>query len=101
MQGKVYIPWYKAANNTFVAEEDMFDEVDGYCFVLTVYRSLNKKGELVEDIIRVKHLGKVNKELLIEYLSNQQLPIYHRERPVVKESVVRIIAGLSAFQNKA
>lgn len=100
MQGKVYIPWYKAANNRFEGEETRFDvDRSGNAFLLTVYMAINKKGEPVEDIIRVKHLGKVTKEMLDEYLKVQQLPVHRREvdiHNVNQESLGKIIDFLKS-----
>ncbi|MNM77101.1 hypothetical protein D3C81_889430 [compost metagenome] len=65
MAGKVptvkpYTPWYKAPGNTHVSTVDKFDvDRQGNGFVVTVYEYLNKKKETCQEVIRVKHMGKV------------------------------------------
>jgi hypothetical protein len=100
MQGKAYVPWYKASKNTFVSQVDMFDGVKDHGYIITVYTSLNKKGETVEDIIRVKHLGKIDVAMINEYLKEKQMPIYYREptpENVNQESVNTIIEFLKGY----
>ena len=54
------------------------DRVDvdrvGYAYIVTVRSSLNKKNELVEEVIRVKHLGKATPELM----RSVYLPLHSR-----------------------
>lgn len=95
MQGKVYIPWYKAASNRFEGEETRFDtDRAGNAFLLTVYIAINKKGEPVEDIIRVQHLGPFTNSMVDKYLREMNLPLHRREVDVHdynQESVAKII----------
>lgn len=79
MAGKVstitpYTPWYKAASNTHVRTDDMFDvDRQGNGFIVTVYEYLNKKKETCREVIRVKHMGKVTIRDLIELYGCRQI----------------------------
>lgn len=72
MAGKVpkitpYAPWYKSPTNTHVRTDDMFDvDRQGNGFVVTVYEYLNKKKETCQEVIRVKHMGKITMWDLID-----------------------------------
>lgn len=58
---KTFLPWYKQSKNQFVTESVWFDcDRQGNLFHLDVYESLNKDGELVRDIMRVRRLGHVD-----------------------------------------
>jgi hypothetical protein len=66
--GPSYQPWYKAASNTHVRTDDMFDvDRQGNGFIVTVYEYLNKKKETCREVIRVKHMGKVTIIDLADY----------------------------------
>lgn len=91
---KPYVPWYLASKNKFVEQQDMFDEVAGNCYLITVYRSLNKKGEPVEDIIRVRHLGPLTTELLNIYVRDKGLSWYVRDNSVIPDSAAEIVQRL-------
>lgn len=58
--------------------DQTFFDVDrsGYCYLLRVKYSFNKKGELVETIMQVTHLGKLTKrEYLLNYVG---YVVWHR-----------------------
>lgn len=99
--GPKYKPWYMANGNTHVSTVDMFDtDRKQNAFIITVYSYLNKKQELIEEIIRVVHLGPITKDIIDEYLKEKGIPIYYREfkrECINRESVELIIKRLKAL----
>jgi hypothetical protein len=96
--GPKHTPWHLANKNKFISQVDMFDCVRGLCFIVTVYTSLNKKGEVVEDIIRVKHLGEPTMAIFVEYLEEKKMDIYPRPLgPVNPESLEKVIQLLKGY----
>jgi hypothetical protein len=61
-----YVPWF-IANGSVHLETVVRLDVDrmNNAFHITVRISRNKKNELVEDIIRVEHLGQCSIEMLV------------------------------------
>uniref|UniRef100_A0AB39CCP6 Uncharacterized protein n=1 Tax=Pseudomonas phage RVTF4 TaxID=3236931 RepID=A0AB39CCP6_9VIRU len=55
---KRFLPWYKLSKNQPIGTK-VFGDIDrkGNAYQLTVHESLNKDGELVQDVIRVEHFG--------------------------------------------
>lgn len=61
-------PWYITSGNKHVRTYLAFDiDRAGMCYRVTVYESLNKRGETVSDVIKVVHLGPVTAAKLVQY----------------------------------